>query len=384
MTRYDTETPKHLMAIAKSKKTAADGYVILEHAKKEDWRPARAATCVSNSKPKAEAEADNRIIKTPNPSPTPANAAGIASIPDPRMVLVMLRIEERSVPVGISCTCSRSSSKGAACVTGTAVYSFLVRGDGGELGICEPSMTVRGMCLFEVVKYKQIPLCWANNVLVLMGQVLIKQVLAEESVRVPGCMFLVSDQKVSKTEIRDLRDAMDRYAQALMFRMAACQAQDHSQRHLLGVEHLKSLISNMSDLHQKLISILFHHLSNEKGLVDVRDLVCGICTLLQGSPSQRLACMCFFLTKNARAFTNPVVAFELYNLDETNRFNQEDLFAILISALEAFKIAHSKKSHLDKSIAKGKSHLVTEKERSEIIHWVETIYNDMHAFELGN
>lgn len=36
MMRYEIPTPKHLMAIAASKKTAADGYVIFERAKKEE------------------------------------------------------------------------------------------------------------------------------------------------------------------------------------------------------------------------------------------------------------------------------------------------------------------------------------------------------------
>jgi hypothetical protein len=39
MTRYETETPKHFMAIAKSNHTAAAGYVIEAQVKNEDFLP---------------------------------------------------------------------------------------------------------------------------------------------------------------------------------------------------------------------------------------------------------------------------------------------------------------------------------------------------------
>jgi hypothetical protein len=94
------ETPKHLIAMARSKNRAALGYVILEQAKKEDCLPTLAATFVRRSNPNPEARAESPMRRTPSPNPTPDRAAGMASIPEPRMVFVTFKLEETTVPVG--------------------------------------------------------------------------------------------------------------------------------------------------------------------------------------------------------------------------------------------------------------------------------------------
>lgn len=89
MIMYETPTPKHLMAIAASKTTAAFGYVIWDSAKNEDdplsmylehrdWRYS----------PKADVSPHQTIRMTPSVRPKWDIADGIASVPAPITVAI--------------------------------------------------------------------------------------------------------------------------------------------------------------------------------------------------------------------------------------------------------------------------------------------------------
>jgi hypothetical protein len=77
MMRYDTATPKHFIAIARSNKIATLGHVSLDIAKKDASRPSvRAAHLDKKYKPVPEASAEKNIKKMPGIIPTEAIAEG--------------------------------------------------------------------------------------------------------------------------------------------------------------------------------------------------------------------------------------------------------------------------------------------------------------------
>lgn len=77
MIKYDTATPKHLIAIAKSNNTATFGHVNLDIAKKEAFRPSvRAAHRDRKYNPVPDAHAENKIKRNPGKIPTDAIAEG--------------------------------------------------------------------------------------------------------------------------------------------------------------------------------------------------------------------------------------------------------------------------------------------------------------------
>lgn len=70
-------TPKHFIAIAKSKKTPAEGHVIWDTAKNEASRPSvRAAALDKKYNPKAEVIPEKIMTNMPGIKPTDATAEG--------------------------------------------------------------------------------------------------------------------------------------------------------------------------------------------------------------------------------------------------------------------------------------------------------------------
>lgn len=77
MIKYETATPKHFIAIAKSNKTATLGHVSLDIAKKDASRPSvRAAHLDKKYNPVPDASAEKKIKKIPGIIPTEAIAEG--------------------------------------------------------------------------------------------------------------------------------------------------------------------------------------------------------------------------------------------------------------------------------------------------------------------
>lgn len=124
--KYDTATPKHLIAIAKSNKIATLGHVSLDIAKNDASRPSvRAAHLDKKYKPVPDANAEKNIKKIPGMIPTDAIADGyfreknsldsgdvrfiwkrltMASIPVPRIVFA--RLITQLSGVAVACCCS--------------------------------------------------------------------------------------------------------------------------------------------------------------------------------------------------------------------------------------------------------------------------------------
>jgi hypothetical protein len=84
MIRYETPTPKHLMAMAASNNTAAFGYVICEREKNDEVpRSKYLAHLDCRYKPKPDVRPHHMIRMTPSMIPKCDIAAGITSVPAP-------------------------------------------------------------------------------------------------------------------------------------------------------------------------------------------------------------------------------------------------------------------------------------------------------------
>ena len=94
-TRYDTPTPKHFTAIAKSNTTLNCGYVICDSAKNEAFRSlAYFDTRACSIRPVAEHAPQKTIMQNPNTRPNGLNAYGMARIPAPHAVWSKVKTPE--------------------------------------------------------------------------------------------------------------------------------------------------------------------------------------------------------------------------------------------------------------------------------------------------